>query len=160
MSLPVRLRGQTLELRVVLRFLLRVKHPRSKRLNAWQKNLLLASFLVVWLDDLQSIEYILMFIEWYILDVVPYGLRRPSDRVCHWYMTTDLNVWNICLRWMLRELSKQIWLVVWNMSYFPIYWEESSQLTNIVSEGFKPPTSHQMIQRHVSIQHNATWGHL
>ena len=35
------------------------------------------------------------------------------------------------------------WLVVWNILYFSIYWEESSQLTNsYFSEGFKPPTSY------------------
>ena len=27
------------------------------------------------------------------------------------------------------------WLVVWNILYFPIYWEESSQLTNIFQRG-------------------------
>ena len=27
------------------------------------------------------------------------------------------------------------WLVVWNMFYFPIYWESSSQLTNIFQRG-------------------------
>ena len=33
-------------------------------------------------------------------------------------------------------------LVVWNMFYVPIDWEQSSQLTNIFSEGFKPQTSY------------------
>ena len=28
------------------------------------------------------------------------------------------------------------WLVVWNMFYFSIYWEESSQLTNIFQRGW------------------------
>ena len=28
-----------------------------------------------------------------------------------------------------------IWLVVWNMYYFSIFWEESSQLTNIFQRG-------------------------
>ena len=35
-----------------------------------------------------------------------------------------------------------IWLVVWNIFYFPIYWEWSSQLTNIFQREFKPPTRH------------------
>ena len=34
----------------------------------------------------------------------------------------------------------QFWLVVWNIFYFSTYWESSSQLTNIFSEGLKPPT--------------------
>ena len=67
------------------------------------KNLLLASLLGVWLDGPQLIEQLLVFIESYILNVVLWGLRRPYDRVCHWCMTTDLNVWNICLSWMLRD---------------------------------------------------------
>jgi hypothetical protein len=33
------------------------------------------------------------------------------------------------------------WLVVWNIFYFSIYWEELSQLTNIFQKGLKPPTS-------------------
>ena len=35
-----------------------------------------------------------------------------------------------------------IWLVVWNIFYFPIYWEYSSQLTFIFFRGVaQPPTS-------------------
>ena len=30
---------------------------------------------------------------------------------------------------------EQNWLVVWNIFYFPIYWEKSSQLTNIFQRG-------------------------
>ena len=38
--------------------------------------------------------------------------------------------------------NQWIWLVVWNIFYFSIYWEQSSQLTNsYFSEGLKPPTS-------------------
>ena len=33
------------------------------------------------------------------------------------------------------------WLVVWNILYFSVYWEESSQLTFIFFRGLKPPTS-------------------
>ena len=29
----------------------------------------------------------------------------------------------------------QYWLVVWNIFYFPIYWEQASQLTNIFRRG-------------------------
>jgi hypothetical protein len=43
-----------LELRVVLRFLLRVRHPRSRRLTAWQKNLLLASLLTCILEEAEE----------------------------------------------------------------------------------------------------------
>ena len=34
---------------------------------------------------------------------------------------------------MLRNVHD--WLVVWNMFYFYIYWEESSELPHIFSEG-------------------------
>ena len=38
--------------------------------------------------------------------------------------------------------NQWIWLVVWNIFYFSIYWEQSSQLTNsYFSEGLKLPTS-------------------
>ena len=43
----------------------------------------------------------------------------------------------------VRAICMALWLVVWNIFYFPIYWEESSTLTNMFiyfSEGFKPPT--------------------
>ena len=33
------------------------------------------------------------------------------------------------------------WLVVWNIFYFSVCWEESSQLTFILVRGLKPPTS-------------------
>ena len=33
------------------------------------------------------------------------------------------------------------WLVVWNIFYFSMYWEESSQLTCIFFRGLKPSTS-------------------
>ena len=38
---------------------------------------------------------------------------------------------------LLREPSwgSPIWLVVWNILYFPIYWEETSQLTSIFQRG-------------------------
>ena len=38
---------------------------------------------------------------------------------------------NVC--WVKNNYI--IWLVVWNMFYFPIYWESSSQLTNIFRRG-------------------------
>ena len=38
-------------------------------------------------------------------------------------------------------LEDPCWLVVWNISYFPIYWEWWSQFTNIFQRGLKPPTS-------------------
>ena len=37
----------------------------------------------------------------------------------------------------------QNWLVVWNIFYFPIYWESSSQLTNIFQRGW----NHQPVYR-------------
>ena len=39
-----------------------------------------------------------------------------------------------------RTRKDQFWLVVWNIFYFPIYWEWSSQLTNIL----KTPTRIEM----------------
>ena len=36
--------------------------------------------------------------------------------------------------WKIGE-SMTIWLVVWNIFYFPIYWESSSHLTNIFQRG-------------------------
>ena len=48
------------------------------------------------------------------------------------------NTWSKLLG--IEEIPMDVCLVVWNMFYFPIYWEESSQLTNI-SEGLKSPTS-------------------
>ena len=43
-----------------------------------------------------------------------------------------------------RQLHIQtIWLVVWNMFYFPIYWESHHpNWLSYFSEGFKPPTSY------------------
>ena len=38
--------------------------------------------------------------------------------------------------------SKNHWLVVWNIFYFPIYWEESSQLTNIFQRGSNHQPDH------------------
>ena len=39
-------------------------------------------------------------------------------------------------------ISKKIWLVLWNIFYFPIYWESSSQVTFILFRGVGiPPTS-------------------
>ena len=35
----------------------------------------------------------------------------------------------------IRHGQTPCWLVVWNMFYFPIYWEYSSQLTNIFQRG-------------------------
>ena len=41
----------------------------------------------------------------------------------------------------LEESLKLSWLVVWNIFYFPIYWEQSSQLTTIFQRG--GPTTNQ-----------------
>ena len=49
---------------------------------------------------------------------------------------------------MAAFCSVMIWLVVWNIFYFPIYWESSSQLTHIFQRG----SNHQpdmYIQMHV-----------
>ena len=44
-----------------------------------------------------------------------------------------------------ESLYNSVWLVVWNIFLFPhILGMPSSQLTNIFSEGFKPPTSYTM----------------
>ena len=38
-------------------------------------------------------------------------------------------------RWRRHTVDNLIWLVVWNIFYFSIYWEYSSQLTNIFQSG-------------------------
>ena len=45
---------------------------------------------------------------------------------------------------LLQEICTRvfIWLVVWNIFYFPIYWEEPSELTNIFQRG--GPTTNQL----------------
>ena len=44
---------------------------------------------------------------------------------------------------VLMYKNATYWLVVWNMCYFSIHWEESSQLTFIFFRGVGiPPTSH------------------
>ena len=48
-----------------------------------------------------------------------------------------LNRW---LDLLVAIVVEDYWLVVWNIFYFPIYWEESSQLTFIFFRGLKPPT--------------------
>ena len=49
-------------------------------------------------------------------------LHRPLDLE---------KVKNVCSRCMTGMCSIDHWLVVWNILCFSIYWEESSQLTNI-----------------------------
>ena len=46
----------------------------------------------------------------------------------------------------VSQCHKQLyhWLVVWNIAYVSIYWEQEPQLTNIFSEGLKPPTSYSL----------------
>ena len=36
----------------------------------------------------------------------------------------------------MRRKRMMIWLVVWNIFYFSIYWEQQSQLTNIFQRGW------------------------
>ena len=45
-------------------------------------------------------------------------------------------------QWMMQTCINHNWLVVWNIFYFPIYWEQSSQLTFIFFGGVfpQPPT--------------------
>ena len=38
-------------------------------------------------------------------------------------------------QWLIMGNGNDDWLVVWNIFYFPIYWELSSQLTNIFQRG-------------------------
>ena len=45
--------------------------------------------------------------------------------------------------WIIMNLGS-IWLVVWNIFYFPIYWEISSQLTNIFQRG----SNHQPVSKY------------
>ena len=39
-----------------------------------------------------------------------------------------------------------IWLVVWNIVYFSIYWEQSSQLTNIFQRGGSTTNQYTIIE--------------
>ena len=47
--------------------------------------------------------------------------------------------------WMIWDLKKPGWCTIYLVGglghgfYFSMYWESYSQLTNIVSEGLKPP---------------------
>ena len=51
------------------------------------------------------------------------------------------------------------WLVVWNIFYFPIYWESSSQLTNIFQRGSNhQPDVH--IPKYFQTFPNISWKHL
>jgi hypothetical protein len=44
-----------------------------------------------------------------------------------------------------------IWLVVWNMFYFSIYWNNNPNWLSYFSEGFKPPTRY---VRYWAVIHN------
>ena len=52
------------------------------------------------------------------------------------------------------EHSIIIWLVVWNILYFPIYWELSSQLTNIFQRG----SNHQLDNHITSFEKIVQYG--
>ena len=46
----------------------------------------------------------------------------------------------------IGEKQQHYWLMVWNMC-FPIYWEQSSQLTHIFRRVFQPPSRLKPIQK-------------
>ena len=74
------------------------------------------------------------------------GGTEPNDGLISWAPGTRIMGWyggDLVGNPRILGLQWDNWLVVWNILYFSIYWEESSQLTNsYFSEGFKPPTSY------------------
>ena len=70
------------------------------------------------------------------------GRQTSSISLCTNYIRgshVELNPQNLGFQLQPRTVgghNKIIWLVVWNIFYFSIYWEYSSQLTNIVQKGW------------------------
>ena len=62
---------------------------------------------------------------------------RNHIHLVHWNCAANV------LSVELLEIRITIWLVVWNIFYFPIYWEfHHPNWLSYFSEGFKPPTSY------------------
>ena len=67
--------------------------------------------------------------------------EKKRSRISRWWMSSTHLRWCSQL-WLLHvDNCLYIWLVVWDIFYFSIYWEEESQLTFIFFRGVaQPPT--------------------
>ena len=115
------------------RLCLRLHLPKEVR-NGWGHDLKLVGFMLKNLEFEDLVGYMAM-----MYGMMSHNLKRFF---CFKKMASTTETGDkFRTPHILRHIRKN-WLVVWNIFYFPIYWEESSQLTFIFFRGVaQPPTS-------------------
>ena len=81
------------------------------------------------------------------------GISTISMAISNGYVSLpegiEILIWHWCgemAHWVTQRCYRS-WLVVWNIFYFPIYWEQSSQLTFIFFRGVAQPPTRKVLSK-------------